>query len=386
MRIATRKKNHNRSRLGDLFLESNIISPQMLAEGLRIASGAALPLGRVLVMSGYVSDPDVKAAIDLQLMVRNGEIAQDVAIKALRVCHCSRVRLEDALEIVGARRDDAVPLGQLGVLLLKSEIVSARDLEDAAKASRVVGESLGRILVMRGLISPLVLSVALNVLALVRDGKIQVKLATLVLKKAYTDRISLAHSLQSFGIGYGDREPVKLGTILSAAGCLPESDTVFAVEVGLEHSAQVGWVLVETGLVSEYVVEAALQLQSMIHMGTLSFRKAVEILRLVEKTRTSVDAVLAKYERLSAVTELLVQAGVIGETIVRDYRYRASDADHVTLALLQDGLVDPELLDRANACLSLLAAGKITREQAIAAARMCAKDDVDPSDALALIS
>ncbi len=384
MRIATRKKSQYRSRLGDLFLEANIISPQMLAEGLRIAGGAALPLGRVLVMTGYVSERDVKAAIDLQLMVRNGEVPPDQAIKALRLCHCSHVKVEAALEIVGYRKEDAVSLGQLGQLLLKSELVDARDLELAAKASRLTGDSLGRVLVVKGLISPLVLSVALNILVLVRDGKIPMRLGMLVLRKAYVDRISLSQALQSFEVDCdSQQQPVKLGSILSAAGCLPESDTVFAVEIGLEHSAQVGSVLVETGLVSEYVVDAAVKLQSMINVGTLSFRKAVEILRLVETTQSSVDAVLAKYERLSAVTELLVQSGVLSESLVREYRNRIADNDHVALALLQDGVVKLDLLDRANSCLSLVAEGKITRQQAVEAARMCANENSQLFDTVA---
>lgn len=372
MRITTRKKSQYRSRLGDLFLEANIISPQMLAEGLRIAGGAALPLGRVLVMTGYVAEHDVKAAIDIQLMVRNGELAPDHAIKALRLCHCSRISVEQALEIVGYKPEDAAPIGQLGRMLLKAELVDATSIENAAKQSCITGESLGRILVLKGLISPLVLSVALNILVLVRDGKLTMRLGILLLRKTYVDRISLAQALESFDIECETgRHPVKLGTILSAAGCLPESDTVFAVEIGLEHSAQVGWVLVETGLVSEYVIDAALQLQSMINIGTLSFRKAVEILRLVESTRESVDTILAKYQRLSAVAELLVQAEIICEQKVREYRNRIADNDHVVLALLQDGVVQLEWLDRANACLSLVADGKITKQQAVEATRLC---------------
>lgn len=387
MRIVTRKKSQYRSRLGDLFLEANIISPQMLAEGLRIAGGAALPLGRVLVMTGYVSERDVKAAIDLQLMVRNGELAPDLAIKALRLCHCSHVKVEQALEISGYRPEEAVPLGQLGQMLLKAELVDATSLEHAVKQSRTSGDSLGRVLVLKGMISPLVLSVALNILVLIRDGKITMRLGTLLLRKTYVDRISLAQALESFDIECElDRQPVKLGTILSAAGCLPESDTVFAVEIGLEHSAQIGWVLVESGLVSEYVIEAALQLQTMINVGTLSFRKGVEILRLVESTRDSVDTVLAKYQRLSAVAELLVHSGLVCENTIREYRSRIADNDHVVLALLQDGVVQLEWLDRANACLSLVASGKITKQQAAEATRICSDKDGTAFESFALTS
>ena len=58
------------TRLGDLLIETHILNQDELAEELQIAALTGLPLGRVLVARGHLSEDTVRQAIRLQQSIR----------------------------------------------------------------------------------------------------------------------------------------------------------------------------------------------------------------------------------------------------------------------------------------------------------------------------
>ena len=76
MRFASRCQSV-KFRLGELLLSAGIISPDVLSHGLSIARRAAMPIGRVLIMSGHVSDLDIDCAVQTQnsiIILQHGRI------------------------------------------------------------------------------------------------------------------------------------------------------------------------------------------------------------------------------------------------------------------------------------------------------------------------
>ncbi len=70
-------------KIGQLLLGAGLLSGADLAEALEIAIESGQLIGRVLVMSGFVSDEQLKVGLELQEKLRLNQISIDQAIKEL---------------------------------------------------------------------------------------------------------------------------------------------------------------------------------------------------------------------------------------------------------------------------------------------------------------
>ena len=71
-------------RLGELLTQVGIVQPNELAEAIQTSSETGLPIGRVLIMSGYLTDQELQAAVQAQSLVKDRVIELDLALKALQ--------------------------------------------------------------------------------------------------------------------------------------------------------------------------------------------------------------------------------------------------------------------------------------------------------------
>lgn len=70
-------------KIGQLLLGAGLLSGADLAEALEIAKESGQLIGRVLVMSGFVSDEQLKAGLSVQERIRNNQLSLDDGIKEL---------------------------------------------------------------------------------------------------------------------------------------------------------------------------------------------------------------------------------------------------------------------------------------------------------------
>ncbi|MBP7863575.1 hypothetical protein KA183_17950 [bacterium] len=70
-------------KIGQLLLGAGLLTGADLAEALEIATESGQLIGRVLVMSGFVSEEQLKAGLSLQEKLRLNQISIDQAIKEL---------------------------------------------------------------------------------------------------------------------------------------------------------------------------------------------------------------------------------------------------------------------------------------------------------------
>ena len=70
--------------IGELMAKAGLLSALDLTEALEIAKGNGQPIGGVLVMSGFVTAEQLKAAQVVQEQVKTGQITLDKAIRSLR--------------------------------------------------------------------------------------------------------------------------------------------------------------------------------------------------------------------------------------------------------------------------------------------------------------
>jgi hypothetical protein len=91
--------------------------------------------------------------LQVQPLIREGQIPYDAAISALRRVHQLRVSIADAFAQEDLRPDIEDNPEYLGELLLDSNLVAPEDMERAIQTSMSSGIPLGSALVLQGILA-----------------------------------------------------------------------------------------------------------------------------------------------------------------------------------------------------------------------------------------
>lgn len=77
-------KRPERKRLGDLLVEADVLRPEQLQEALQ-KSQSTSPLGQTLVRLNYLTEAQLRPALQAQLLVGDGVMPVQIAVRALRM-------------------------------------------------------------------------------------------------------------------------------------------------------------------------------------------------------------------------------------------------------------------------------------------------------------
>lgn len=361
-------------RLGEIFLEAGIISPDVLEQGLLIAKRATMPLGRVLIMSGHVSELDVDCALVTQVSIRDGAIDVRMAKELLRFAHVHQVTINEAYRLNGIVRGIG-PLSRMGKLVLAAGLVDDVGLKCAMRHSKSTGFPLGRALVALNIIGKSTLFDCLDLQILMRDRQLTFLQAVRVLQSIHSYNVTFDAALQSVGVSYprNAKQP-RLGDLLSDAGLLSPEDGLIIAELGTENDASFGQLLVQYNLMSPQMVESAVQIQRMLLMPMFSRARAVRLLNLVHSMNVPLEKLLAQFDVLDQVAALLRAAGVIDERTMRDTAASIKDFEFsVAEVLIQRGLITKEMSRTGLVMLKEIERGVVSYEKALEVLRSLEK-------------
>jgi hypothetical protein len=373
------------ARIGELLVGSGITDGDSLAQALHLAKKAACPVGRILQLSGTLKERDLKNALDAQFMIREGEISAEYAIKILHTAHTACLPFKEALQRHGWQQDEKESLGEIAELLMMTGTISEDDLRQAVERSEQIKLPLGRTLVLIGLVQPYVMAAVLNALIMIRNGQITHDEAIRGVLMSIMKHISLEQALVMEGTFCAQRDhSIRLGELLSQAGIVTESDNLYAVEMGLLSKQPLGQVLCEAGLVTPFIVEAALELQQMVTAGLLEARQACDVLKLILQTGVSVaDAVSHKKRNGNQCAHLLKLAGFITDYDFQRAQALANGSTFDLAQCLYDAFIIDELLLRtANRCMDLIRQNVVKIEQAIIVLHFCVRTRASVEEAL----
>ncbi len=377
-------------RLGDLLSSAGLLKPADLREAMLIAKQQQLPVGRVLIMSGYLSEAQLQSAVQAQSMVKDGNLVFETAIKALKIVGTERVNLETALTRLGWTPTSVVITNKLGEFLAEAGLVAIADLQYALGQCQEIGLPLGRVLVVTGYLSEEMLTHTLNAQVLVRDGKISREQAITGLRAALERQISLDQSLAESGECQLHTTPgVRLGELFVGAGIIDEANLMNAVEVGLVSERLIGQVLRDFGLVSVELLTAALELQNMVAIGTLTVADATGALAKCSAERCSSTEALERF-RHTAVTsvetivpyvapaidlplyQFLQLAGLINQSdIEKAVHAGCKDSYLMGTMLSMSGVMSQTMVESSTQALDLIINGELSMEQAIIVLKNC---------------
>lgn len=168
-----------RNRLGDLLAATGAISGGELKVVLALAKATGLPLGRILLNHGSITEDLIQLALGLQANIRRGDIDRNGAFEKLSQY------VED-----GARNSILAGIGLhaetlTGCLLVKSGVVSEVSIKDALHSSSKEGARLGEVLVGKGMIKQEMVESTLEVQKLIRSHKFTVPQGLSVLRNVH---------------------------------------------------------------------------------------------------------------------------------------------------------------------------------------------------------
>lgn len=357
-----------RFRLGELLLGAGIISPDVLTHSIAIARRAAMPIGRVLIMSGHVSDLDITCALETQSSIRDGAIDEKLARQLLRFSHVHQCSINEAYRLNGIARELG-PLSRFGKLVLAAGVVDESGLKCAIKHCESTNLPLGKALVALNLISEERHIDCMNLQILVRDEKITFLNAVKALQAANEEGIELEKALARVGYhNLFNQEYPRLGELLVAAGIISYEDSLVVAELGTENDINYGNLLIQHRLASIIDIDAALLVQKMFTANTERFtmRRAVRLIKMAHAMQEPLENLLLELDVLEQVVKLLRDAELIDEGVIRSVAAEIVDFEQTLAeALVTRGVVTPRQSKAGLDCLKQIEARKLSYEDAL---------------------
>ncbi|MBX9667599.1 MAG: hypothetical protein K2X93_08285 [Candidatus Obscuribacterales bacterium] len=385
-------------RLGDLLLEAGILSSTYIKDALARFEEDGLPIGKALVISGYLSDGELRNALSIQYMVNDRLLTREAAVEVLRTAHGGGLTLEESFRKTGLVQPEEQETNKLGQLLVDSDNITEEAVELSLEANSATGLPLGHILCQKGLISQQLINRALTIQQHIRRGQ--------VIRDQGIDSLKLAGEreaiLMTLQINRGFKKQPLKGTPLFAdlllnAGVVTDRQVREALLAHITINKPIGQAFVAARLFSEQFVLSAVAIQEMMDNGTLELDRAREA--LIEIRTKGVSAMRAASEactfRLQTnqsrqLIALLHQINVLDiNQIPTEMQERAivnyNQVMYICRALLSNGMVDENTLYSSLRLVDMLTRGKIDEEKAAIALEFAARSNTDVEYALYML-
>ncbi|HMW90205.1 MAG TPA: hypothetical protein PKE54_09295, partial [Candidatus Obscuribacter sp.] len=131
----TTKETTVNVKIGELLVDAQIVSSAEMTEAVQVSKRLNVPIGRVLTMSGCVREDVLEASLQVQRLLRDGNLSIEGAYETLKRVHEHRIELAEALTSEAQNMLMLDSAESLGELLLDSNIISEEDLVKAMQAS-----------------------------------------------------------------------------------------------------------------------------------------------------------------------------------------------------------------------------------------------------------
>jgi hypothetical protein len=352
-------------RIGALLISADILTPFVAHQALATARTSGKKLGDVLIAENLLTRETLSDALEVQSLIKTGEVSVEVGTQALRDAHKRACCISEALESLGYSEPGGIDIHDLASVLIAAECITKQQLEQASLNSTSNGLPIGRNLVLSGAITPSTLGATLNILLLLRDDVLGPKAAIKVLKQAAASQRTVEDVL-GLTASISPRH-VRVGELLSAAGLLSESDAMIAVENALLNRKSIGHALLEYNMVSPLVLDAALKLQGMIEERSVTRQQAAGLLQQVASRNIGIETFLSEMSVLkSKVLELLLDSNIISTAALELALGRSPEYETDMLrALFANRMLTQDLFRAAVQCVYAISDGVATREEMI---------------------
>jgi hypothetical protein len=369
-------------KIGELLVSARLLDTGDVIEAIQVSHRLQIPIGRVLIMAGTVSEQLLQASLQAQIVVNEGLVPLDLAGEALRIVASEQKSLQQAFQQLNIPTDDKRDLSnQLVDLLLDSNIVSQGQLDRALRTSQDADIPLSGALVLQGSLSQNFFPSILRAHEQIRSGERtreesieELKASFMIWLRADESWSSLSEALQSESVpSTTDRflsfEPEIMSVTLDLDPTTNDQTPDLAGDTPAEVEARISADLTSSADVTTSAEEAT----------SADASAAVEEAISAEAATAGETAVPPS----PSLIELYKQAGVCTQQQVqKGYEDMLNDPHLSGRVFLAMGLTDEETLQFALRCHGLIKKGLLTEKQAVNAIRSMRSGTVSQEDAL----
>ncbi len=278
------------NKLGELLVESGFVTPQQLETALQQSFATGLPFGRLLVLSGDLSEPHLSAALNAQILIRDSKVTKEQACEALRSARAKQTSVEMSLAAKGYLQLPSKHNLRLGELLEMAGVLAQSELMNAVEIGLVNQSPIGQILVELGYMSEQLLHCALSLQTLVGERTLQPLQAAEVLKEVHRKGYSLQEAIFAVQQDSNEKRPrIPLTGFLQMVGMINDDDIRRALDLALENSQVMGRMLLITGAIDESTLQTAMRCNFLINEALLAPDDAGKAFNLCQRTGRTLD-------------------------------------------------------------------------------------------------
>ncbi len=384
------------AKIGDLLIRSELLTTEMLQDGVNIAEKMSLSLGRVLEMNGHIKEHTVDAALLLRDRVEMGQLKLEDAIKALEAVGRKGIDLDTALRQLKRGRtsiDVGTATNKVGDLMSAAGIISPHQLKQGLYDSLNTRLPLGMTLVQKNMILVTVLKWCLQAQELIDSGILTNERAAQALRVARTKNRDFNEVLLEHGVSPQQlQRVVGIGELLVLASTITESQLLAAREIGLVENKKLEVVLLECGMASENVLDTSVQLLSMIGEGILSAEQAATIVRKLCRCKSCEEAIhilnniqteMEAQPEVVQVMELIAMCRLLSpEQLAEGIGESRKNKAPLMDTLVTMGTLPALAVSIATDCKRVIDSGAIDLEQGTIAFLYAVENETSFSDAL----
>lgn len=141
-------------KVGELLVGAGLLTSGDVIEATQVSKRLGIPIGRILLASGCLSESTLQVALQAQLLLREGEANFETAAEALRQA-ANGLTFQEALSQLNVDKvGGETEVKDISTLLLDSAIATTEQLQMALDASAANGISLAAALVVHSVLSP----------------------------------------------------------------------------------------------------------------------------------------------------------------------------------------------------------------------------------------
>jgi hypothetical protein len=369
-------------RLGEILVEAGVVKTELVNQSLAIAKNTKMPIGRVLISHGHLSDLVIQNAIEAQQAIRDGRFTREYATKLIKTAHGNNITIQEADALIAWEKAFRTSFSELGKFLMAAGIISEDFLWTAHTESKRAGAPIGAWLAESETISANFMAEALKIMVLSRENRLSKPEAILLLQKIYHENLSLEVAAKALGLfEILEERRVRLAELLVEGKVINAATALEAIELSIEKHRMLGEILVGEGIITENVLDAALHLQEMVNLNILARSLAAELLSTVQKLAAPLDDVLCELERMNKVAKFVFSAGLVPE------RDRLRLFEHcpdlkIGKALLDSGLIPDKVIGFASYFHELIQQDLLDADEATGVMHYCLRYHLEPAQAM----
>lgn len=265
------------SKLGELLVESGLVSYELLAQAVEQSNATGLPLGRMLVLHKIISNDILQLALDMQVRVRDEMMTRQEAINTLR--EKAGLAPLDAEALSSNKIASAAPRRKglrIGELMVMAGILTETDVMNALEWGLVNQKPIGQVLVSQKLISESLLDAALAVQKLVDKENLEPLKASECLARIFENGVSIEEALADMRAEKDSQDKtVSYEKLLTLASVLSDDELEDAFEMSTKSAAVIGKILVLTGHMDVPTLQCTLRCFQLFSKGYLTVDDAV---------------------------------------------------------------------------------------------------------------